>query len=81
MAKLFTIILALVITGCAAQPYRVSTEPDFRSPAQVRADRGTADNGSTGSSIVSTVNLPSGTYLVGRQGATVTVIQTSRGSR
>jgi len=70
-----------MVTGCASQPYVVSTEPDFRTPAQVRADRGRADNQSSGSSSVTTVNLPSGSYLVGRQGSTVTAIQTSRTKR
>jgi hypothetical protein len=81
MAKLFLILFTIMITGCASQPYVVSTEPDFRSPAQVRADRGYADNKSSGGSTISTVNLPSGSYLVSRQGNTVTAIQTSRTKR
>ena len=78
--KLVILITAL-LTGCASQQYQVSTEPDFRSPAQVRADRGSADNVSSGNSSITTVALPGGTYLVGRQGNTVTAIQTSRTKR
>lgn len=78
--KLVILITAL-LTGCASQSYVVSTEPDFRSPAQVRADRGYADNVSSGNSSITTVALPGGTYLVGRQGNTVTAIQTSRTKR
>jgi hypothetical protein len=79
--KLFLILFTIMATGCASQPYVASTEPDFRSPAQVRADRGYADNVSTGNSSISTVNLPSGSYLVGRQGSSISVIQTSKGRR
>lgn len=80
MAKLFIIPLLVFLTGCStAQTAYVVKEPDFRTPEQVRRDRGTADNLSSGRSTVSTVNLPSGTYLVGRQGNSVSVIQTSRG--
>ena len=75
------ILITVLLTGCASQPYVVSTEPDFRSPEQVRRDRGSADNVSTGNSTISTVLLPSGSYLVGRQGNTVTAIQTSRTKR
>lgn len=81
MAKLFLILFSIMVTGCASQPYVVSTEPDFRSSAQVRADRGYADNVSSGNSSITTVNLPSGSYLVGRQGNSVTAIQTSRTKR
>lgn len=81
MAKLLLILFTLMVTGCASQPYVASTEPDFRSPEQVRRDRGYADNKSSGSSTISTVILPSGSYLVGRQGSTATVIQTSRTKR
>jgi hypothetical protein len=79
--KLFLILFSIMVSGCASQPYVASTEPDFRSPAQVRADRGYADNVSTGNSSISTVNLPSGSYLVGRQGSSISVIQTSKGRR
>jgi hypothetical protein len=75
------ILITVLLTGCASQPYVVSTEPDFRSPAEVRRDRGYADNKSTGSSSISTWALPGGTYLVGRQGSTTTVINTSRTKR
>jgi hypothetical protein len=79
--KQFLILFSIMVSGCASQPYVVSTEPDFRTPAQVRADRGYADNVSTGNSSISTVNLPSGSYLVGRQGSSISVIQTSKGRR
>jgi hypothetical protein len=81
MAKLFLILFSIMVSGCASQPYVASTEPDFRSPAQVRADRGYADNQSSGNSTISTVLLPSGSYLVGRSGNSFTAIQTSRTKR
>ena len=81
MFKISIIALAATVTGCASQPYVVSTEPDFRTPAEVRRDRGYADNQSSGSSSVTTVNLPSGSYLVGRSGNSFTAIQTSRTKR
>ena len=75
------LLITLALTGCASQPYVVSTEPDFRTPAEVRRDRGYADNASGGSSSITTWALPGGTYMVGRQGSTTTVIQTSRTKR
>ena len=68
-------------SGCASQQTASRAEPDFRSPAQVRADRGYADNVSSGNSTITTVALPSGSYLVGRQGNSFTAIQTSRTKR
>ena len=79
--KLFLILFSIMATGCACQQSVSRAEPDFRTPAQVRADRGYADNKSSGSSSITTVALPGGTYLVGRQGNTVTAIQTSRTKR
>ena len=79
--KLFLILFSIMTTGCASQPYVASTEPDFRSPEQVRRDRGSADNVSSGNSTISTVALPGGSYLVGRQGNSFTAIQTSRTKR
>jgi hypothetical protein len=79
--KQFLILFSIMASGCASQPYVASTEPDFRSPAEVRRDRGYADNLSSGGSTVTTVLLPSGTYLVGRSGNSFTAIQTSRTKR
>ena len=79
--KLLLIALStLVVTGCSSTQTALAVkEPDFRTPEQVRRDRGYADNQGNFRDSRGLVNTSSGSFLVGRQGGTVTVMQTSRG--
>jgi uncharacterized lipoprotein YajG len=76
---LIVMAAAAMLTGCAVETTKLSSEPDFRSPAQVRADRGTPDNKQGNfRDNRAVVNVGTGSFLVGIQGNTVSAIQTAR---
>jgi hypothetical protein len=76
---LIVIAVTAMLSGCAVETTKLSSEPDFRSPAQVRADRGTPDNkGGNFRDHRAIVNVSTGSFLVGIQGNTMSVIQTAR---
>ena len=77
MAKLFWILFTLALTGCAGT-HTDSLVFSQQNPVSAHSYYG---GGTASTSGITTVLLPSGSYLVGRQGSTTTVIQTSRTKR
>ena len=75
--KLFLILLTIMVTGCAGT-HTDSLVFSQQNPLGAHSYYG---GGTASTSGITTVNLPSGSYLVGRQGNTVTAIQTSRTKR